>query len=364
VRLQLTACALLLWTSVAFADGRAASLLSVYSDDDGLTVISPQVSVRAEVQTDVHLEAAYDVDIITAASVDVVTAASPRGYSEERHGFRLGSSWAPRPDTKIAGYYMPSFEPDYQSHGIAAFASREWIDRRLTTRLDVRMNFDRVGRAGDDKSNWQTKTTSVVGLGLGWILDANTIAALSYELQLLNGFMASPYRYVDIVWEDMTNVAVPEAVPGERTRHAIAANVRRALPGNFFASATYRFYTDTWGILSHTGEVEVQHSFESERVIAALGVRGYLQNDADFYQEVYETEVGLLPEHRASDKSLAKSWSILGGGRLEMSYRPKTYVDVIRGAIKVEVYDQRFANFAWLDERRALVASLGLSAEF
>ena len=61
----------------ALAGGRASSWVSVYADDDRLTVVSPQIAVRAELREGLDVDVGYDMDVITAASVDVVTAASP-----------------------------------------------------------------------------------------------------------------------------------------------------------------------------------------------------------------------------------------------------------------------------------------------
>lgn len=348
----------------ANADGRVGTWLSVYSDDDRLTVVSPQLSVRADARDDVEVSAGYDVDVISSATVDVTTAASPRGYTEQRHGLRASLSWRRDAATQLALAYVPSWEPDYRSHALSAQLVREWRDRRLATKLDLRWVDDQVGRSGDEMFRWRDKTVLAAAGSVSWIFDPRTIGELTYELQLARGFLASAYRYVGVGWEDGSGIAVPEAVPDRRIRHAVAGHVRRALADSWYGRAGYRFYGDSWGVTSHTGDVELQRAFAADRIIAGASLRGYRQSGASFHREHYQTTTGMLPVYRSADKLLAPSWSVLGGLRVEVAHAPRSVVDMFRGVIKLELYDQHFSRFAFLRRRRALIVSCGASVEY
>lgn len=351
--------------ATAAADERAAAWVSVYDDDDGLTVISPQVSARGDVSDEVEVGATYDVDIISAASIDVTTAASPRGYDEVRHGLRLAATWAPDADRSIGASYLPSWEPDYRSHAFAANARREWLDRRLETSLDARIIIDRVGRSGDDMSLWRDLTTVAGAASAALVVDRYTVAQLAYELQTSSGFMSSPYRFVTVSWtgDAPMDVSIPEAVPDDRLRHAVAAGVRRGFDDKWFAIASYRLYTDDWGIVSHTADAEVQRAFGWDKALVGFGARAYRQGAADFYARRYDAAPGDLPGYRTADKMLAESWSVLGSVRAEMSFEPSTVVGAVRGVLKIEAYHQRFVDFEPLQTRRAVVVSVGASVD-
>jgi len=365
MRLPLTAVLLAWSAATAYADGRAATWVSVYSDDDDLTVVSPQLSVRSDVGQEVEVEAGYDVDIISAASIDVVTAASPRGYEERRHGLTLGATWRPALATTLSLSYFPSWEADYRSHGVLALASREWIDRRLTTAVDLRVTLDRVGRAGEPSQSWRDLQQLAVGSTAAWVFDRWTIGRVIYQLTRNDGFMASPYRFVDVTWTDTgMEVSVPEAVPDGRTRHAVSANLRRALGKRLFASGSYRLYADSWGVVSHTGEVEVQRTFDWDRLIVGIGARGYRQAAADFYERSYQAATGQFPELRAADKMLAESWSVLGSARGEVNLGAVLGFRALRLTLKLEYLDQHFIDFELLDGRRGLIGAMGATAEY
>jgi Protein of unknown function (DUF3570) len=351
-------------TSPARADGESAALISVYTDSDDLTVVSPQARVEQAVTEELSATVAYDADIITAATVDVRTAASPRGYDEVRHGLLASASWTPAVETTLSLRYLPSFEPDYRSHGVGSDVSHEWWDRRLSTRLSFVMRHNRVGRSGEPSERWRSLATGIAGLEQGIVVDRYTLATVAYELQLSRGFMASPYRFASVRWPDGTIVRVPEQNPEHRTRHAARAGLRRRLASRVFAAGGYRFYADDWGVRSHTTDAELQVELVHHTLIGALAARGYHQTAASFYQPRYRAPFGRLPQRRTGDKLLAESWSLLGELRLEASLELNGFVDVLRGMFGLAVYAQHFIDFAALNARRAFIASFGVTAEY
>lgn len=370
MRLQLSMLAALAFASllasvtVAQADQRAATWISVYADDDSLAVISPQVTIRGDVSEEVEISAGYEIDVISAATVDVVTAASPRGYEEQRHGLSIGALWTPEPKTKVSAKYLPSWEVDYRSHSFTSGVSREWLSRRLTTSLNGRVGFNRVGRSGSHSSSFRALRTLSVGLGVGWIASRWTVLEAVYEPQWHHGFMASPYRFVEVRWSDGSTVSAPEVVPDQRVRHAVGLGVRHALNRQWYLSGKYRFYRDNWGIWSHTAETELQRAVRWDKLILGLTMRGYRQNKADFHEARYERMSGLLPEYRSADKMLTGSWSMLGAARAQVNAGSFGFVDALRVTLKYEIYDQHFLDFQALKRRVGQTTSLGASAEF
>jgi hypothetical protein len=364
LQLALVLFAVLLCRGDARAAGQAAGWISVYADDDDLTVISPQVAVEHDVADQLNVALGYDVDIISAATVDVRTAASPRGYDEVRHGAHAALTWKPQTETSLGISYSPSFETDYESHGVGSSMSHEWYNRALTTSVSLLVLFNEVGRRDESRATWRSLTTAVAGVEQGIVLDQFTLATLAYELQVHRGFMASPYRFAEVHWPDGTSLLVPEAVPEQRTRHAGRAGLRRALTRSLFIFGAYRFYGDDWGVRSHTGDVELQYGFWRELLIASLRFRGYHQSAADFYRQRHVASVGALPATRTTDKMLAEGWSVLGDLQLELNLSPLGSLKAMRVAAGVGIYDQHFVDFAPLEARQAVLASFGVTAEY
>lgn len=363
MRLQV-ALAFTLLSLHARADSRATAFVSAYSDDDNLTVVSPEVALRQELSPAVDVEASWEADIISAASVDVMTAASPRGYEETRHGLSAGVIWKPEPEITFALKYLPTWENDYSSHGLSLRTGYEWLERRLEQRLDLRASFDRVGRAGEPESEWRDLGLVAVGPSVSYVVDRWTVASVAYELQAQSGFQASPYRFVPIDWSSGTTVSAPERHPEWRVRHALALGVRHALTRRWFASAGYRFYRDSWKLSSHTADAGLQYATRQERAIVGVVLRGYYQGEASFYQERYAAAPGTLPSYRSRDKMLSENWSVLAGLRGEIGLGPVAFTDDVRVAARTEIYDQHFLSFEPLGGRRAFIFQLGATAEY
>lgn len=366
MRLQIiaVAAAVIAYSGDAAPAGRAAGWVSFYSSDDGLTIVSPQAALRVPALDRVDIEASYDADVITAASADVVSAASPRGYSEVRHGFSVGVVTRPAEATTLAAHYIPSFEPDYSSQGFSASVEREWIDRRLTTQLGYRLSLDSVGRSGSDRSTFQALSTHNLSAGLAWVFSPKMVGDVAYELTVNDGAQSSPYRFVFVSFPGASlPVGLPESTPETRSRHALAAGLRRALDGGFFGSVRLRLYADSWGVLSYTDEIEVQRAFFDSRLILGLSGRIYGQTGASFHKYRYDATALSAPRYRDADKMLSSSFSILGGARAEGSLGPIGPLADARGTLKIELYEQRFFEYAPLPERRAAIVSIGVAGE-
>lgn len=194
MRLQLIAVAALVAASspASAEDWTIASDSLVYGDTDNVVVVSPQLTVRRELDDDGgEATARAVVDVISAASVDVVSQASER-FDEVRTEIDLSLA-------KAFGGYVPSLgyryshEPDYESHGV-----RGGLRARLGTSdtvlgLEYGLTADRVGRTGTPSSVFsESLTTHTTGLSLTQVLGRRTVVRGAYTLTVQRGYMEKP----------------------------------------------------------------------------------------------------------------------------------------------------------------------------
>jgi hypothetical protein len=302
--------------------------------------------------------------VISAASADVIASASPRGYHEVRQGLTAAAAWRPTDAATFSLRYLPSWEPDYESHTIAGSIDHELEDRRLTIHLGARLSYDSVGRVGSARDSWRPLTSGDLDLSASWVFGPRTVGQLAYELVAQSGAMASPYRFVRLGVPGAGFVGVPEAVPGDRSRHALSASVRHAIARAWFASISYRFYADSWGVTSHTEELGFEHVLLRGKLTLGTDLRLYGQSAASFYQERYGAMNGALPALRTADKMLAPSLSWLCALRASWALGPWRALEALRLTAKLELYEQRFQHFAPLAARTSIIASLGVAGEF
>ena len=130
-----------------------------YTDDNGVRVVSPQVSARHTLDAEGGaISGRFVVDAISAASVDVITQAT-QSFDEIRYEADVSASKTFGDLTPQASYRF-SWEPDYVSHGgygeaifIGSRDGNDAIGLKLPKDGDYTI---RVYLMGNDKDSGQT----------------------------------------------------------------------------------------------------------------------------------------------------------------------------------------------------------------
>jgi hypothetical protein len=265
---------------------RASADVYARSDTDHTTILSPTVRVAGEV-LDATVETTYTVDAWTGASVDVVTAATGT-ITERRHEINVTGGYQLGPFA-LSSNYRFSTENDYVSHGVTIGTKVELGDKNTTIGVDALGTLDTVGRADDPQ--FARAQRSVGGrLTLAQILDRNTVAELGWQTMIVDGYQASPYRFVAIgdvgTCDSMAPFCIPEDVPERRTRNSLTLRLRRALGHDFSTGLDYRFYFDDWGIMSHALQPDLAWRL-SDTQLVSLRYRYATQSEAFFYRPRY-----------------------------------------------------------------------------
>ena len=265
----------------------AASTVYVRTDTDDTTIVSPGVTASGKPSENTTLTAGYTIDAWSGASVDVVSAATGT-ITERRHEGQVGVGFDDG-TTRYDGRYRLSYEHDYQSHGFVVGASRDLARHNTTVSANLLGSFDTAGRAGDPHFA-QALYTYGARLGLSQTLDPLTMIDLSLDATVLDGYQASPYRWVAVGGDGTCAAAAPfcviEQVPDLRVRGAASARLRHALGDHGSFGLDYRFYLDSWGVQSHTIEPTLTW-LPSDTSALALHVRYYTQGEATFYRPRY-----------------------------------------------------------------------------
>jgi Protein of unknown function (DUF3570) len=304
----------------------ATSTVYVRSDTDRTTVVTPKVATAADVADDTNVAASVEVDAWTGASVDVVTAATP-AITEYRTQADVAVT-RPIDDVRLNVAYRYSTEPDYTSHGGVLGARLELAQKNTTLGLDLLASRDTVGRADDPffaRSVWSAGVRAQVTQ----ILDKRTLVELAWETIRIDGYQASPYRFVAIggsgTCAGTAAFCVPEQVPDERWRNALIVRGRRALSTDLSAGLEYRFYVDDWGIQSHAIQPDTALRVTDSSVLE-LRYRYYTQSDASFYRPRY---FDFTERYVTRDRKLSASYTHEAG----LSYLHR--VEICNGAREV-----------------------------
>jgi hypothetical protein len=351
--------ALLAFVASSVRADEVATALYVRTDSDSTTVISPRVRANKNLTEGTRLDVTYAADIWTSASIDIRTSASRRPVTEQRDEVDVSLSHDLQ-DVRLHSSYRFSAEHDYTSHGGTLGGSMDLANNAATLDASVHVIADTVGQSGNPAFA-RSLTTLDGSLSYTQVLDPMMLLQLTYELAHNIGYQSSPYRYVGVGGPGFGCVGatfcLPERVPSQRTRHALALLIRRALSESFSAGLTYRYYFDDWSLGSHTLLGELGWNI-SETTLLAMRYRFYTQGSAEFYQRVYadiQTD-----QYRTRDRELSKLTYHRAGIELEQDFPLKDSGAKLASTLAVSGNLYRYADFVGLNEITALEISAAL----
>ena len=324
-------------TGDVLPDDRADILYHLY-DGGGVTIEGPSILVRKKAGKSVSFVANYYVDMISSASIDVVTTASP--YTEEREQMSIGMDYL-RGNTMMGISVTNSEESDFTSDSYSFSVSQGMFGDLTTLTLAYSLSNDEVRRSDDD-TFVREADRQFYSVGLTQIVTRNLIMGLNVETITDEGFLNNPYRTVRYV--DSSNPIgysyEAELYPNTRTSTAVGIRARYYLPYRAAVQGEYRFFTDTWGILSHTGAISYTHPWGAWTFSGKY--RHYTQDQADFYSDLFPRSEAT--NFRGRDKELSKFVS--QNFRLQASYAflQDGWGFVDRGSVNL-IFDQLLIDY-------------------
>jgi hypothetical protein len=307
---RLLASVLLLGATSAFAgvlpEDRADILYHRYQGG-GITIDGPSVLVRKKVGETFAVAANYYEDMVSSASIDVQLSASK--YEEKRKQKSLSVDFLHGKSTYSAGV-IDSKESDYVADTAYFALSQDMFGDLTTVSLSYKRGWNDVFRnvklADGSKTRDPTfadqTDTRGYALGLSQILTRNLIMGLNYEVITDEGFLNSPYRSVRFAIPGGSFQLEREIYPRTHTSNAASARLKYYLPWRAAIDGSYRFYTDTWGVVGNTVDLMYTHP-AWKRWIFDGHVRYYRQTAADFYSDLFPRQGS--QNFLARDKELA-----------------------------------------------------------
>lgn len=308
----------------------------------GMVIDGPSVLVRKSAGPQVSVSGQYYVDMVSAASVDVVALASE--YTEERTEYTLGVDYL-HEDSILSLGYTNSSENDYEANTVYFSASQEFFGGMSTVTLGYARGQDEVGVRGNesfsedaDRQNYQ--------LGLSQVMTRNSLLGVDLEVVTDEGYLENPYRrnrYIDP--NDSTSFLYqPEQYPETRTSFSVATRALYYLPYRASIRGEFRYFSDSWGIDAQTFELAYVHALNPRWTLEGRA-RYYVQDEADFYSDLYAFENSQT--HLARDKEMsAFSGTTLGGGVVyEWKQTSLPGIQRLQASLLVDWLDFSYDNF-------------------
>jgi hypothetical protein len=248
-----------------------------FQDTRGVTVLSPDIAVNKDFTDRTALRIKFGVDAITAAS-DSCARCHPGGTNNGRvvGGVSMVRKYG---DTKLTTGAEFSRELFYTATTLLTSASRDLHSGNTTVAGGFSYSLNQPQLHPSRQTERQQSGDLFTSVSQSWT--RTTITQVGYELDHVSGYQSNPFLRTRV-----NGVLTVGQAPDARTRQALTARLRQALPGQTFLEADYRHYLDSWSVDSNALSVGLSHHF-SDTVVGGGAYRWYSQTAAFFYAPSY-----------------------------------------------------------------------------
>ena len=337
-----------------------ADVLYFRYDGGGVEITGPSVLVRKSIGEHVSVAANYYIDMVSSASIDVETTASP--YEDERTQGSFSVDFLHGKSTYSVGA-VKSDESDYVADTWFANVSHDMFGDLTTISFGYKNGQNEVfrnvkidGVKVNDPAFAEEMESKSFNVSVSQIITKNLIMTGQYEVITDEGFLRSPYRQVRffVNGDPFTQDTQSEIYPNTRSSNSASIRAKYFLPYRAAIDGMYRFYTDTWGVTGHTGELGYVHPLDNHWIFEGR-LRYYMQTDAaDFYQDIFPRAD--YANFMARDKELATYDAITAGVTATYEFKIDRFPWLAKGSLNLR-YDYMQVNY---DDFRDARYSLGI----
>ena len=255
-----------------------------------------------------------------------------------------GHEWQRLLRSNVSAYV--SVEGDYTAIGGSLGIEKDTPDRTATYTAAIGMANDKVSRSDETTPAPLTEASAGIMYGTGHknsfdtllgysrIINRRTIGMLNFTYGTSLGYHTEPYKVVSLAdSNDIELAIVTERRPDSRERFIVYSQIKHEMPDSgHFVDMSYRLYTDSWDVTSHTFEGNYSFTLENNHVLAPFA-RLYHQQAAKFYTRTIEVPAGstfntvTLPNYASADIRLAEMLSATVGMKYQYKTSSKGSVD-------------------------------------
>jgi len=322
-------------------DNRADVFYSKYSGG-GMDITGYSATARAKITENFALEANYFIDKVSGASVDVLSQASV--IKDERRQ-KSGTVEYLHDKTTYTASYMTSVERDYVSDTASFSLSQSMFGDLTTLSLGFANTHNRVGENNGTADKpiiaWLGHSlTRAYSGGLSQILTKNFIADVNLQVITDAGYLANPYRSIRFLDNSTRGYGLASQVyPDTHTSTAVQVQGKYYLPYRAAVTGLYRYYTDTWGVVGNTYELDYTHPIQNKWIFEGR-VRYYKQSAANFYSDLFPFAGS--QNFTARDQNLAALDNTTIGAKVTYAFLPDGWRIFKRGTVTGDVSRIRF----------------------
>lgn len=272
-------------------EDKASLSFEYYADNTDVQVYSPSLSFLKKLTRKFLIGIKMRIDAITAASIrkggspaisDAVTGATVRRtYDDIRYAPSVFGVYDDGDNSLTIGTYY-STERDYTGRAVFFNYVRQLNLQNTAFGIAVSQSSDIWNPVFNRNLPRNDRKERKIDLSITQLLSPTAMVQAAYSNMFSEGFLGSPYHYLI-----KRNIARFELLPQIRKGHAVSFRFVKLITTPTSINVFYRYYTDDWGISSHTGDVKVFMDVTSSLTLG-LRYRYYNQTKANFAKAVDE----------------------------------------------------------------------------
>ena len=234
---------------------------------DRIRVKAPSLLVMKPLSSEWSMSGTYTTDTISGASPAYHTQAL-KNMHDQRHAVELSTTHYDALGTQTYGGSF-SKELDYLSKGIFYAFTKSSEDKNTTWNAGISTNSDQINPTNHIVSN-ETKQSLDLIMGVTQVMGIYDITQLQVGRYQGQGYFSDPYKVFDLR-------------PRTRNHTTLMGKWNHHFESNQSTlKMSYRYYDDSWGIESHTFNVEWVKPLQNQWTVMPY-VRVYTQSAASFF---------------------------------------------------------------------------------
>jgi len=312
-------------------------------ENDRMLIQTHAVAFGMKLNSAVEVDGELVYDAVSGATPNGgLPSSGTRGWLTEIHpdvrqagNLAVSVAWGANTTTPQFAY---SLENDYESFGYSLNHTIDFNEKNTTLAIGTAYTHDNIfpsGFSGPDKF----KDSGDFLLGITQLLGPKTVITANLTLGVANGYLDDPYKGIHIPYnldgngqvtlDDLLFKTFSEKRPRQRTKQIGYVSLTQYItPIDASVEGSYRFYHDSYGIVSHTFSLNWYQKL-GKHVILSPMLRFTDQGAADFYMtqlpgnpywvpdpqnpDITDPFYAPFPENYSSDYRLASLQTITYG---------------------------------------------------
>lgn len=299
---------------------------------ENVQIYQPIAFARIRQTRSIVHNVAVPIDIVSAASTDALDAIGHASRENEAGSIDVTTTLNADKDFRYILHYGFHIEEPFKAIFAGFGIAHDFAEHNATIASSVELIYDGVDDLqfwGEDLG-WRSRGTANANVSISQILTPTTLVSASYGITTQFGELETSYNSVPI----QTGGRMSERFPNARLRQALTLRISQMIqPTRTTLRASYRAYTDTFGLFAHTADIQA-YQYVTRTWLLRASYRFHTQTGVDFFRTSVPLDFD-TDQPRTGDSDLQRfdAHEVGGGVRIYLEDGPLTdssrYVDAM-----------------------------------